>query len=175
MALCEKILIAGFSGAGKSTLLNKLRSDPLEGWSSFDDLDQIILKEKGKGHPDLASVIEFHGWEKFRLWERQSLESWLKEDGKGVLALGGGTLSPILWELFGKNRKIKFCFLDVSFEVAWRRLSLESAEPRPLLQAGKKNLEKIFVERAKIFSQIQWRLDGAKNLTELSQDFWKGV
>jgi shikimate kinase len=173
MALCEKILIAGFSGAGKSSLVKILKSSAPEDWEFFDDLDQIILKEKGKGHADLASLIEAHGWEKFRLWERQCLESWLKEEGKGVLALGGGTLSPMIWELFGKQRKIKFCFLDVPFELALSRLSKDSNQPRPLLKFGEEYLRSIFIERKKIFSQISWKLDGTKNLGDLGSHFWK--
>lgn len=175
MALCEKILIAGFSGAGKSSLVKILKSSAPEDWEFFDDLDQIILKEKGKGHKDLASLIETHGWEKFRLWERQYLESWLKEEGKGVLALGGGTLSPMIWELFGKQRKIKFCFLDVPFELALSRLSKDSNQLRPLLKFGDDHLRSIFNERKKIFSQISWKLDGTKNLGDLSSCFWKDL
>ena len=79
MAKCEKILICGFSGAGKTSLMRELEfSAPDSSWS-FADLDQLILKSRrGK---ELATVIETHGWEKFRLWERQELEGWLKEEG----------------------------------------------------------------------------------------------
>lgn len=175
MALCEKILIAGFSGAGKSSLLRALKPSAPEDWDLFDDLDSLILKTYGKNHSTLSELIEEVGWEKFRLWERQLLEGWLKEEGKGVLALGGGTLSPMVWELFGKNRKIKFCYLKVPFEVAWARLNFQSDEPRPLVQLGKIQLQKIFQEREIIFNQIEWKLDGTKNLTSLVQEFWKAI
>lgn len=173
MATCEKILIAGFSGAGKSSLMRALKASAPEDWDHFDDLDQLILKSHGKGQAHLASLIEQHGWEKFRLWERQALEGWLKDEGKGVLALGGGTLSPLVWELFGKSRKIKFCYLEVPFEVAWKRLVGDTSEPRPLIQLGKHKLLELFEERSRVFNQIEWKLDGQMSLAKLTQEFWK--
>lgn len=175
MALCEKILIAGFSGAGKSSLLTALKPEAPEDWEHFDDLDRIILRQHGKSHPNLASLIESQGWDKFRLWERQALEGWLKDEGKGVLALGGGALSPLVWELFGKQRKIKFCHLDTPFNVIWERLNIDSSEPRPLLSLGKMKLNELYEERKKIFSQIHWQLDGTKPLGELSAQFWASL
>jgi len=74
MALCDKILIAGSSGAGKTSLVRALRSSATEDWDHFDDLDDLILKNHGKGLPSIADLIEAHGWEKFRLWERQELD-----------------------------------------------------------------------------------------------------
>jgi shikimate kinase len=76
MAICEKILIAGFSGSGKTSLLQILeRSAPSEEWI-FHDLDQVILKKHKFAH--IETLVETHGWEKFRLWERQALEGWVK-------------------------------------------------------------------------------------------------
>ena len=175
MALCEKILIAGFSGAGKSSLLRALKPAAPEDWEAFDDLDQLIMKAHGKKHKNLAALIEEVGWEKFRLWERQQLEGWLKEEGKGVLALGGGTLSPLVWELFGKQRKIKFLYLEAPFETLWMRMQFETDEPRPLLQLGQMKLAELLEERKKVFNQISWKLDGTRNLTDLTKQFWEQV
>lgn len=175
MALCEKILIAGFSGAGKSSLLRALKPGAPEDWEYFDDLDQLIMKAHGKKHANLAALIEEVGWEKFRLWERQLLEGWLKDEGKGVLALGGGTLSPMLWELFGKQRKIKFLYLEAPFETLWMRMQFDPNEPRPLLKLGQLKLAELLEERKKIFDQITWKLDATKNLTDLSKEFWEQI
>ena len=174
---CEKILIAGFSGAGKTSFLKELEYQaPEEGWD-FQDLDQLILKSRGRGHQNLASLIEQEGWEKFRLWERQELEGFLKDEGKGVLALGGGSLSQLLLDLYRPSRRIGFCHLSVPFEDCWERLHLESSEPRPLVRLGKSELHRIFQERAKIFEQIPWRIENKKgtNLSVISQNFWEQV
>jgi shikimate kinase len=175
MASCEKILIAGFTGAGKTSLVRALKSSSPEDWNHFDDLDQIIFKKHGKSFSSLSELIENRGWESFRLWERQELESWLKDEGKGVLALGGGSLSPLVWELFGKSRKIKFCYLRVPFETAWERLIGDASEPRPLIQLGQARLRELFGERSRIFDQIQWQLDGTKNLQLLTREFWESL
>jgi shikimate kinase len=172
MAVCEKILIAGFTGAGKSSLLQALKTSAPEGWELFNDLDRLILKSHGKNHENLASLIETAGWEKFRLWERQALEGWLKEEEKGVLALGGGSLSPLVWELFGKNRKLKFIHLDIPFHEAWKRLNLDSSEPRPLLKLGQLELERIYQERRKVFEQLPVQLDGLKAPHENATQIW---
>jgi len=119
-------------------------------------------------------LIEEVGWPKFRLWERQILEGWLKDEGKGVLALGSGTLSPLLWELFGKHRKIKFCYLEVPFETAWERLlNLTPSETHPLIGLGEVRLKSQFKERLQVFERIPWKLDGTKNLSQISRDFWQ--
>lgn len=175
MALREKILIAGFSGVGKTSLLQALKPLAPDDFEYFDDLDRLIMKAHGKGHENLAELIESVGWDKFRLWERQALEGWLKEEGKGVLALGGGTLSPLVWELFGKQRKILFCHLDVDFETIWSRLNLHTDEPRPLLSLGKIKMRELFEDRLKIYSQISWKLDGSRPLQDLAREFFSSL
>jgi shikimate kinase len=173
MAKCEKILIAGFSGAGKTSLMKELEfSAPDPSWS-FADLDQLIMKSRRS--KELAKVIEEHGWEKFRLWERQELEGWLKEEGPGVLSLGGGTLSQMLLDLYKPIRKVGICYLHAPFQDCWERLHLEGTEPRPLVKLGKGELHRIYEERQKVFSQIPWRIENPKgeDLAKLARDFWE--
>ena len=175
MASCEKILIAGFSGAGKTSLLKQLKTYSKAQGVTFSDLDQLILKNHGKKYFDLSELIEDNGWEKFRLWERQEFESWLKEEGKGVIALGGGTLSPLLWELYSKQRKLLFCYLKVPFEVAWQRLVNQSDENRPLVKLGKEKFHELFEAREEIYCKIEWQLDGTQKLEVISEAFWKNI
>lgn len=177
MAKREKILVAGFSGAGKTSLLKELEFNaPNPDWE-FADLDQLIIKSRGKGMKKLSEIIERDGWEKFRLYERQELEGWLKEEGKGVLALGGGTLSPLVYELYSQSRKVGICYLHAPFEDCWERLHLDQSEPRPLLQSGLVEFRRIYQERQQVFGQIPWRIENAKgsDLVKLAQEFWERV
>lgn len=171
----EKILIAGFSGAGKTSFMRELEfSAPEENWL-FDDLDQLIMKQHKVS--ELRVLIETHGWDKFRLWERQALEGWLKEEGKGVLSLGGGTLSQMIYDLYRPSRKVGICYLHAPFEVCWERLHLEGTEPRPLVKLGKGELHRIYEERQKVFSQVPWKVENGKgaDLSLLARKFWEEV
>lgn len=175
MAKCDKILLCGFSGAGKTSLVQELKKTTNDPNWYFDDLDQLILKNyKFK---DLEALINTHGWEKFRLWERQTIEGWLKNEGRGILALGGGALSLNLFELYNPIRKVGFCYLHASFEECWRRLNLEGTELRPLLKMGKADFQKVYEERQKIFSKITWKLENSKesSIQNLAQKFWEDL
>jgi shikimate kinase len=174
MAKCEKILIAGFSGAGKTSFMRELEFTAPSGWE-FADLDEQVLKAKKA--KELALVIEEHGWEKFRLWERQELEGWLKEEGPGVISLGGGTLTPMLLDLYRPIRKIRICCLHAPFQDCWERLHLEGAQPRPLVKLGKEELKRIYDQRQTIFSQISWQIENPKgtDLSKLARDFWEKI
>lgn len=172
MALRDKVLVAGFSGAGKTSLVSAVRSCAPEAWDHFDDLDRLILRNRGQGLGSVAELVEAYGWDQFRLWERQELESWLKLDGAGVMALGGGTLSPLVWELLGPQKKIQFCHLKVPFEVCWERLSLPSIEQRPLVALGQNKLHELYATRRLVFDKISWELDGQLPLAVLSECFW---
>lgn len=177
MAKCEKILVAGFSGAGKTSFLKELEFNaPSPEWE-FADLDQLIIKSRGKGLKKLADIIARDGWDKFRLYERQELEGWLKDEVPGVLALGGGTLSPMVYELYKTSRKLKFCYLHAAFEDCWERLHFEQSEPRPLVQLGRMELQKIYNERQLVFSQIPWKIENPKgaDLQQIASDFWKKI
>ena len=171
MAVCEKVLIAGFSGAGKTSLVQALKAQSPSDWDDFDDLDRLVLKNRGKGFASVAELIAAKGWEAFRLLERQEFEGWIKSEGKGVLALGGGSLTPQLFDLYGNHRKLKFAHLYVPYPVIWDRLRLES-DVRPLVALGKIELEKIYHERMKVFEKIPWKLDGTSNLTNLVREVW---
>lgn len=173
MAKCEKFLIAGFSGSGKSSFLKELEFTAPDSTWTFSDLDQLILKSKRK--KQISELVDEVGWDKFRLFERQELEGWLKEEGPGILSLGGGALTQMVLDLYKPSRKIGFIYLSAPFEVCWERLHLETTEPRPLVKLGKSELHRIYLEREKIYSQIPRRIENGKgaDLHELALNFWK--
>lgn len=171
----KKILICGFSGSGKTSFLREIEfSAPNSDWI-FSDLDTLILKEKK--YPSIEDLVEKEGWEKFRLWERQVLEGWLKEEGNGIISLGGGTLTPLLLQLLKPIRKVGLCYIHAPFADAWERLHLPDTEPRPLIKLGQIELQKIYEERQRVFSEVSWRVENPKgtDLQKLALKFWQRV
>ncbi len=177
MALCEKILLVGFSGSGKSTFLRELQNSSPGSWDVFSDLDQIILKKYGSGKKVLADLIESVGWETFRKWESEEIVHWLAQDHKGVLALGGGSLTQGLLDFYAPSPKVAFCYLYSPFETCIKRLEADADEPRPLLQRGRGELEKIYRERQEIFDQVPWKISNleASSPALLATEFWSKV
>lgn len=163
--MSKKIIICGFSGAGKSTALTIIKDWDQEGrLTVIQDLDDLILKNAKPKMKTLAALIEHLGWEEFRKRERQAFESFLKEESPAVLALGGGTLTPMLWELYGSSRSLKWVHLEAPFEICLERLKLDSEqEPRPLLKLGEMELRRIYQERQMIFGKVgtRWNNKGA--------------
>ena len=155
----KKILICGFSGSGKSTALKLIQDWDSEGrLTVIQDLDARILKNTRPKFSTIQELVEKLGWEEFRKRERSEFESFLKEQSPAVLALGGGTLSPQLWELYGSARSLKWIHVDASFEACLERLKLDAQkEPRPLLKLGEAEFRRIFKEREQIFLKIQTR------------------
>jgi shikimate kinase len=174
MALCEKILIVGFSGAGKSTLLQHLILTAPSDWREFVDLDGLILQRENKFQA-LAELIEERGWDYFRWLEEETLLNWLKLPGRGVLALGGGTLTEPLWKKLEKQSLISFCHLKIPFELAWSRLNQDKKQLRPLLSLGKEQFLEIYQQRMLVLQNIPWILDGTLSVSELTTNFWKSV
>jgi len=171
----KKILICGFSGAGKTSFLREIEFSAEGSEWTFSDLDTLILKEKR--YSSIEALIEKEGWEKFRLWERQVLEGWLKEEEKGIISLGGGTLTPLLLQLLKPIKKVGLCYIHAPFQDTWERLHLPETEPRPLIKLGQIELQKIYLERQKVFSEVSWRVENPKgsDLVKLAQEFWQRV
>ncbi len=165
MASCDKILLVGFAGAGKSTLLQELKKSPPTGWELFDDLDGLILESSSWG--SVASLVKKEGWEYFRQCERDTLITWTRMEGPGVLALGGGAFSPDLLSREG----VKLCLLDVSFETCWKRIQ-GTEEERPLMKQGRVGMKKLYDERYKLFKEIPWKIDAEQKPFELVKNFW---
>lgn len=172
MARCEKIFIAGFSGSGKSALLRELSNREADDWK-YLDLDREILKSYPQ-FTTLSELIAGLGWEKFRLLERQGIESFLKETGKGVMSLGGGAFTPLIWNLYGQHPKIKFCYLYSSFSDCWQRLIEDNEEPRPLAQEGREKLRELYEARLATYELIPWKIVNSmsSSLEELAHKFW---
>ncbi|MES2529100.1 MAG: shikimate kinase [Bdellovibrionota bacterium] len=173
MADCEKILIAGFAGAGKSSFLREIVQLSPGEWD-FDDLDDLILRKHAGPEKSLSEWIEIWGWDKFRALEEETLREWLTAEGKGILALGGGSLNEQNVGLV--SQKAKILLLDVDFETAWRRLSMDPLV-RPLALKGENYMRWLFEKRQKIFAQIPWKMTNSDqtDLKELAASFWRAL
>ena len=173
MADCEKILIAGFAGAGKSSFLREVVQLSPGNWE-FDDLDDLILRKHAGPEKSLSEWIEIWGWDKFRSLEAECLLDWLNEAGNGILALGGGSLTEENLGLV--SQKAKILVLEVDFETAWRRLSMDPLV-RPLALKGENYMRWLFDKRHKIFAQIPWKMTNSDqtDLKELARAFWRAL
>lgn len=170
MADCEKILIAGFSGAGKSTFLREIAHAGPKGWE-FEDLDELILRKFGDPRKSLPEWIEDWGWDKFRSFEEETLREWLTDGQNGVMALGGGALNE---ENFPQvSQKARILLLEVDFDTAWRRLSMDPLV-RPLALKGENYMRYLFEKRQKIFAKIPWKMTNSdqSDLKALAASFW---
>ena len=165
----KKILICGFSGSGKSTVLRMIQDWDQDGqFTVIQDLDHRILKANKSKFKTLKELIDTLGWDEFRKKERMEFESFLKEESPAVLSLGGGTLNPLLWELYGNSRHLIWIHVDAPFELCFERLKFDEAtEPRPLLSLGKGKMESIFEERSGVFSKISNRIQNQGTIGEL--------
>ncbi len=165
----KKILICGFSGSGKSTALQIIQDWDSEGrFTVIQDLDARILKNTRPKFQSIQELVEKLGWDEFRKRERAEFESFLKEESPAVLALGGGTVSETVWELYGNARSLKWVHIQAPFETCFERLKLDQdSDPRPLLKLGEMEFRRIFKEREQIFLKIQTRWKNTGTIGEL--------
>ncbi|MFL5785411.1 MAG: shikimate kinase [Bacteriovoracaceae bacterium] len=173
MAKCEKILIAGFAGAGKSSFLREIAQGAGPDWT-FADLDELVVKTYGGPSKSLSEWIEEWGWDRFRSYEEECLRDWLTDPGKGVLALGGGSLNEENVNLV--SQKAKILVLEVDFETAWHRVQMDP-QVRPLALKGENYMRYLFEKRQKIFEKVPWKMansDGT-DLKALAAAFWREI
>ena len=173
MASCEKVVIAGFAGAGKTSFLREIEKNAPAGWG-FADLDELVVREHGDDTRPLSAWIDEWGWDKFRSFEEESLREWLTDPGKGVLALGGGSLNEENLPLV--SQKARILLLDVDFETSWYRLSMDPGV-RPLALKGENYMRYLYEKRQKIFEKVPWKMknsDGT-DLKELAASFWREI
>lgn len=136
----NKVLLIGFMGAGKSNFLAKLQKNANS--YGFVDLDEEILKTKGKGHAHLGDLIENVGWASFRQMEHDFLKILMTSDDNLVIALGGGAFNENNQKLLEEGTSI---WLNTPFDICFTRIK-ESIE-RPLVKLSREDLQNLFNER----------------------------
>jgi shikimate kinase len=119
------IIVTGFMGCGKTEVAGRLA---LRLNRRLMDLDDLITQVEGRSP---AQLIRAEGEPAFRLIETRVLSDLLKNDGVGVVSLGGGAwIETANRELIEKSDAVSV-WLDTPFEVCWKRIA-DSAEDRPL-------------------------------------------
>lgn len=139
----KKIIITGFMCSGKSSVAKAL-AELLD--YGMIDLDEAIESAEGRSP---AAIIQEDGEARFRELERQALISSLEDDGKQVLALGGGT-----WILKANRDQIQqhgatSVWLDAPFDLCWKRIAA-AVEQRPLAP-DETTAFKLFSERTSCY------------------------
>ena len=153
-------------GVGKTTI-GKLLSKKLK--MRFQDLDtKIETRESLK----ISEIFQSKGEKYFREVEQIESLNIIKEKDT-ILALGGGTfINPIV----RKNIK-KFCFsvwLDHDPQEIFKRIKGNKKRPLLMNAKSKKDVEKIYIKRKKIYSLADYKLNCAsKNKKEIVDEIEK--
>lgn len=119
------VVITGFMGCGKTEVAASL-AEKLQ--LPLIDLDDEIHCVEGRS---AAQLIVQDGERIFREIETSTLRKILEREKEGVIALGGGAWIEEVNREIIKNAKVITVWLDVPFDVCWKRISA-SEEDRPL-------------------------------------------
>lgn len=139
----KTIFLCGFMGCGKTTIGKKLAR---ELGLSFVDLDDYIVKKEGRTIPEIFSA---DGESYFRKVEADSIGE-ISVKG-GIIATGGGTILNPDTADFAREKGV-VCFLDVPFEVCYKRI--EGDTNRPLVMNNtKESLKELYEKRKPVYRE----------------------
>ena len=135
--------IVGYMGSGKTTL-GRVLARALR--REFVDLDRAIVKEAGKGIPEIFAE---HGEERFRELEHKALLDALEDLTPSVVACGGGiVLRPDNRTLL---REVTTVFLREDTGVLYHRTR---GPGRPLRAASREEFETRYTERLPLYREV---------------------
>ena len=148
--MSKNLVLTGMMGVGKSTI-GKSLADRLS--FSFVDIDKLIETKEGSS---INLIFRNKSENYFRRLENiVSLEELKKSDS--VISLGGGAFLNNAIRRAVKYSSVSF-WLDVDINELTKRLN--QTKRRPLL-AGKNlkdNINKIYLERKKTYSEADYRI-----------------
>ena len=148
--MSKNLVLTGMMGVGKSTI-GKSLADRLS--FSFVDIDKLIETKEGSS---INLIFRNKSENYFRRLENiVSLEELKKSDS--VISLGGGAFLNNAIRRAVKYSSVSF-WLDVDIDELTKRLN--KTKRRPLLSGKnlKDNINKIYLERKKTYSEADYRI-----------------
>ena len=147
----KNLILVGMMGVGKSTI-GRLLSKKLK--MTFIDLDRQIEKTAGL---EISEIFKYKGEDYFRNMEEKESIKFTKKGGK-IIAFGGGTF--LNNKVRDEASKTSFSiWLNVSPEIIYKRTRVNKKRPLLTNVKSKKDIEKIYLNRKKIYSYADYELD----------------
>ncbi len=158
--MCNLIILVGYRGVGKTTIGREL-ADSI-GYDFCDTDDEVVRLHKAS----IVEIVAREGWQAFRQYEKEVLQS-LKEREKTVVATGGGAiLHQTQWREL-KDAGLIF-WLSADEMVLQQRLEKDmagSGQRPPLTErAAAEEIAEVLRERIPLYRQTaHYQIDTGKN------------
>ena len=160
----NKIILIGFMSTGKTSVARALSTK-----KNIIHIDTDLVIEN-KFNLKIDEIFDKYGESFFREQESIILKKIENSNSNMIISTGGGT--PIHSSNMQKLNKIgKTIYLESSFDFLYKNLKRDK-ESRPLCKMyNKKELNKIYNERIKIYSNAHLKIDcRKKSLSNISEE-----
>ena len=160
----NKIILIGFMSSGKTSVAKILSIK-----KNIIHIDTDLEIER-RFSLKIAEIFDKYGESFFREQESIILKKIENSNSNMIISTGGGT--PIYSSNMQKLNKIgKTIYLESSFDFLYKNLKRDK-ESRPLCKMyNKKELNKIYNERIKIYSNAHLKIDcRKKSLSNISEE-----
>ncbi len=158
----KNVVLIGMMAVGKTTI-GSLLSKKLG--ISFEDLDSTIESRESLS---IKKIFDLKGEKYFRKIEEVEGLNIIKGDRK-IIALGGGSF--INQKIRNEIEKSSFSvWLDVAPEEIFNRIKKNKARPLLINAKSVEDVEKIYLNRKKIYALADYRLDCSSKSKEQITD-----
>lgn len=164
------VILIGFMGCGKSSV-GKMLARELS--VPFVDTDAWIEEQNGR---KISDIFRESGEEHFRELETRALEQLLEDEGRKVIAVGGGLpMRPVNREYLKKLGTTVYLLAQPETLVA----RLQGDDTRPLLQGGelRQKILQLMSDREDIYQSAAdiWISTDGKKICEITEEIRRYV